>query len=676
MKKQLIISSMVTLSIIFLFNLSLHSQGDWQWARSFTGYDGSITYLPNNITRSVFDSYGNIYIAGNIGDDVKFNNQEQLSTDPKMRNSGLILAKLDNNGNLLWRKTIKSTECISNTYWMDIVGDTSIVLFANSYGPKESEDSLLYLDTLIVGLSPNPILNKMPKGGLDCFISFDLNGNKQNEVFIQHKQIYTQGNESDYQIFEAISTIPFVIDYYGNTYFCVTPFIPQKMDTLKLLINNNKEYSYKVGDIQDNAFMLKFNSNFDLIWIKEIIKDTFCLGDGNSSLIFNPEISSISKDNDKDNCIYLTGAIQKVRESDTNFYMEMDLGSNQKLKFNDIGWGSVGFTIKYDSSGNAVWANQIYGEKRFYPITPSFYNYSTSVVNSKINQTNEYLYIIGEAGYCTSYSQNGERIIDTTAFKLFFDDSTQLILEIDSLSDYTTSNVFFAKLNIQTGKYISHGKIKCNLKNSNIYQNDIPIILHNNQVFTHAFYWGYLNGVRENYYIGKGRAGLALVRWKENGELIEAINIPVYNDISSVHSGNAILRNNGDLFVTGTYKKNITFGDNVLSGSNAWANVYMAKYNDISFVHPYGIGIESISTNKGENLLIYPNPTKDIVNIESKGEIINSYTLYNIGGQTIIKSEKLKVKSEKLDLSNLPKGVYIIKVRTEKNVYSHKVIKN
>lgn len=675
MKKQLTINSIVTLSLIFFLNIPLLSQGDWQWARSFNGYDGSITYLPNNITRSVFDSYGNIYIAGNIGDDVKFNNQEQLANDPRMRNSGLILAKLDNNGNLLWRKTIRSTESISNTYWMDIVGDTSIVLFANSYGPKESEDSLFYLDTLIVGLSHDSLLNKMPKGGLDYFISFDLNGNKQNEVFIQHKQIYNQGGESDYQSFETISTIPFVIDNYGNTYFCATPFIPQKMDTLKLLINNDKEYSYKVGDIQNNAFMLKFNPNFDLIWIKEIIKDTLCVGDGNSSLIFNPEISSISKDNDKDNNIYLTGAIQKLNGSDTNFYMEMNLGSNQKLKFNDIGWGSVGFTIKYDSSGNAVWANQIYGEKRFNPITPSFYNYSTSVVNSKVNQSNEYLYIIGEAGYCTSYLQNGERIIDTTAFKLFFDDSTQLILEIDTLTDLNTSNVFFAKLNIQTGKYISHGKIKCNLQNSNIFQNDHPIILHNNQVFTHAYYWNYLYGVRENYYLGKGGVGLALVRWKESGELIEAINIPVYNDIWA-HSGNAILRNNGDLFVTGTYKKNITFGNFVLNGSNAWTNVYMAKYNDISFVHPYGIGIESISQNESDKLLIYPNPTKDIVNIETKGEIINSYTLYNIGGQTMIKSEKLKVKSKKINLSNLPKGVYILKVRTEKNVYSHKVIRN
>ena len=75
------------------------------------------------------------------------------------------------------------------------------------------------------------------------------------------------------------------------------------------------------------------------------------------------------------------------------------------------------------------------------------------------------------------------------------------------------------------------------------------------------------------------------------------------------------------------------------------------------------------------NLILFPNPTKDEINIETKGERIYSYTLYNMGGQEILKSEKIKVKNEKINLSNLPKGVYVIKVITDKNVYTRKVIR-
>ncbi|MDD2192000.1 MAG: T9SS type A sorting domain-containing protein, partial [Bacteroidales bacterium] len=81
------------------------------------------------------------------------------------------------------------------------------------------------------------------------------------------------------------------------------------------------------------------------------------------------------------------------------------------------------------------------------------------------------------------------------------------------------------------------------------------------------------------------------------------------------------------------------------------------------------------SIQKENEILVYPNPTKDEVYIRAKGEQINSYSLCNISGQLLLKSEKIKTKSEKLNLSAFTKGVYILKVVTDKNVYSRKVIK-
>ncbi len=39
-------------------------------------------------------------------------------------------------------------------------------------------------------------------------------------------------------------------------------------------------------------------------------------------------------------------------------------------------------------------------------------------------------------------------------------------------------------------------------------------------------------------------------------------------------------------------------------------------------------------------------------------------------------TDKIKTKSEKINLSSLPKGVYVIKVITDKNSYTRKVIRN
>ena len=87
-----------------------------------------------------------------------------------------------------------------------------------------------------------------------------------------------------------------------------------------------------------------------------------------------------------------------------------------------------------------------------------------------------------------------------------------------------------------------------------------------------------------------------------------------------------------------------------------------------------GIGLPDIETTK-KGITLIPNPAKDYVYIETQGEKINNFSLYNINGQMVLKSEKLKTTSEKLNLSAFSKGVYIIKIITDKNVYSRKVVK-
>ena len=85
------------------------------------------------------------------------------------------------------------------------------------------------------------------------------------------------------------------------------------------------------------------------------------------------------------------------------------------------------------------------------------------------------------------------------------------------------------------------------------------------------------------------------------------------------------------------------------------------------------IGINDVELNKIE-AKIYPNPVIDNLNIEAKENILTLEVFDALGRKVI--STNPKQKSITLDVSNLEKGIYILKLQTENGIGSYKVIKN
>jgi len=83
----------------------------------------------------------------------------------------------------------------------------------------------------------------------------------------------------------------------------------------------------------------------------------------------------------------------------------------------------------------------------------------------------------------------------------------------------------------------------------------------------------------------------------------------------------------------------------------------------------------SLNHNNLELLLIYPNPAKDIITIEiQQNSKENTLTIFNINGQRLI--EKTIIDNKTLvDISNLSRGVYFVKLVTGKTVEVRKIIK-
>jgi len=92
--------------------------------------------------------------------------------------------------------------------------------------------------------------------------------------------------------------------------------------------------------------------------------------------------------------------------------------------------------------------------------------------------------------------------------------------------------------------------------------------------------------------------------------------------------------------------------------------------HSLSNLDDYGVGT---FTNKFEieRFKIYPNPTTGIVNIE--GENFEFIEISNISGQVIYK-QKVNTKELNIDLSNNTKGIYFIKIISNENVSTYKIV--
>ncbi|MEM1121951.1 MAG: Ig-like domain-containing protein, partial [Bacteroidota bacterium] len=75
------------------------------------------------------------------------------------------------------------------------------------------------------------------------------------------------------------------------------------------------------------------------------------------------------------------------------------------------------------------------------------------------------------------------------------------------------------------------------------------------------------------------------------------------------------------------------------------------------------------------NLLVYPNPVSDILNVQlqSFNYKVNSISLYNMTGQQVFESVPLDTKRFPIPVSGLAEGLYIMSVQTDGGVLSKKV---
>ncbi|MEA3444177.1 MAG: T9SS type A sorting domain-containing protein, partial [Bacteroidota bacterium] len=83
------------------------------------------------------------------------------------------------------------------------------------------------------------------------------------------------------------------------------------------------------------------------------------------------------------------------------------------------------------------------------------------------------------------------------------------------------------------------------------------------------------------------------------------------------------------------------------------------------------LGITTVNKINSNEIKIYPNPANKHLIVEA--ENMHELTLYNIAGM-LIYSSKTNSSKTVIDLKDFAKGVYIIKITSDDNIYSEKII--
>jgi hypothetical protein len=107
-----------------------------------------------------------------------------------------------------------------------------------------------------------------------------------------------------------------------------------------------------------------------------------------------------------------------------------------------------------------------------------------------------------------------------------------------------------------------------------------------------------------------------------------------------------------------------------------WLKSYMAERPDVGY--PFGIKSTTTGINENENfqlVSVYPNPvTNGKLTVESKSaETLHLVELIDANGKMVKTSHPNQFKTE-IEVSGLKKGLYFLRIHTEKNVLNEKIV--
>lgn len=156
----------------------------------------------------------------------------------------------------------------------------------------------------------------------------------------------------------------------------------------------------------------------------------------------------------------------------------------------------------------------------------------------------------------------------------------------------------------------------------------------------------------------------------------QSVNVQNGKDYLRIYNGDIATENlfpNGTL--TGWISESISFVSTAEDGSitvQFTSDESGAFSGWIAVVECDTLGVKDF--NDEGNISIYPNPAADFVQVSSKASKIDSYDLTDTSGRKVL-SSKVNAFETKIDIKHLPKGVYILTLKSNGQSIHKKIVK-
>lgn len=213
---------------------------------------------------------------------------------------------------------------------------------------------------------------------------------------------------------------------------------------------------------------------------------------------------------------------------------------------------------------------------------------------------------------------------------------------------------------------------------NNVRQLNLRVVFNIDQV------GGQLGNLNNNIKCESDQSGLtannaASLAFTQQLATCTALYSPLQTTMSNAYSSDYIpFENKGDI-ITGFYENIRSFNEH--SANDTFANVdptyvYNAGKAAIGALQHFAVANTTLAvnepqTNSLETLKVYPNPVKNILNIELPGQIRNfSVEMSDMSGKSVLKSENQKA----VNVSGLENGAYLCVIKSDHERAVRKIV--
>jgi hypothetical protein len=516
----------------------------WDWANKIGGVKG------DQSKRITADNFGNVYLVGIFQTDTLVLDSDTLFNKGSY---DVLIEKTDSLGNIKWAKGAGGT---GSDFGCAITNDSQGNIYVTGYF---FSSSILFGTTILTNYG----------GGAQVFITkYDSTGNiiwaktQSGNAWSTSWGIKTDHSDN------IIVTGDF--DYHPITYGSVT-------------LNTN------------GMFVLKFDKNGTAIWGKDG-------GQEGTSV----EIDSL-------NNIFISGYFNGNATIDS-----FNLTNNSLSGYSDV------YIVKYDSSGNVLWAKSAGS-------TGLDMAYSVVIDNS------------GNAYMTGSYGQYYNSSITFGSTTL----SNQGNSDVFIVKYDASGNVVWAKSGSGTYEDMGNGLAIDNT--GNIYLTgyfDSPTIIFGSQTLTNSS--------------GSGTREMFLVQYNSLGNLIGTISIGGADNDEGI---DIAIDNQNNLYFTGTFRSSsINLGTyNLTNSMTGQFEICLGRLGS------FASGIPNIDNSNFS--IIYPNPFSAQTTFETNTFLHNAtLTMDNCFGQTVKEIKNISGQTVILSRDNLASGLYFLRLTQDNKV--------